>query len=1017
MDRFAQSTSHADGVGLKGVKTRQRISTRLTVLIIAFSSAITLIISIFQLIADYRHQRDNLNATIEQIGIFIPNISSSVWSFDQKQILLALEALVQLPNVEQVTVTTSAPERKWIAGRTPPSHIVTRIFPLTHRVGAQEEIIGTLKVVGNLGAIYASVAEHAVSILVSNGLKTFLVAIFMLAVFRRLVTDRLEELAQNVVGLAPQVLRAPQPTGREPHCRGSEDDELDILKCAFDDMKQQLKAAVDELRDSRHLLQSIIDNAIAVIFVKDLQGRYILVNRRFKELFHIEGDELIGRTSYDLFPREQADALHATDQTVLQSGHAMQSEEMIPHEDGMHTYIAIRAPLLDEQGKAHALCMVATDITERKLAEDELKRHRNHLEDMVKDRTAELAQANARQQAELAERRRTEEALRASEQFLDSIVENIPNMIFVKEARELRFVRFNKAGEDLVGYMRQELIGKNDYDFFPEKDADFFTTKDRIVLNSKELLDIPEETLRTRTQGERILHTKKLAILDNQGNPQYLLGISEDITQRKHLEDLVQQRNAELVIAKEQADAANQAKTAFLASMSHELRTPLNAILGYAQILKRDRALNERQAAGLNTIQQSGEHLLTLINDVLDLSKIEAGKLSLYPNAFNLPAFLQIICAIIRVKAEQKSLSFSLDVGPDLPAAVRADEKRLRQVLLNLLGNAVKFTDHGEVILHVRRLACSESEARLSFEVEDSGSGIEADQLEAIFQPFEQVGEVQRRYGGTGLGLAISRQLVRLMGSDIEVDSKVGRGSRFWFEVTVPIEAGLVAPVTAQTIVGYAGSRKAIMIADDVAENRSMLVDLLQSLGFDTADAINGESALQQAIESAPDLIIMDMVMPVMDGLEATRQLRSVPALQVIPVIAVSASATPEDQAASLAAGANAFLAKPIEQAALLQRIGELLKLEWLVETPPPTFAAANGAAPLVMPPQEEMAHLHQLALVGNMRAIREWASQLAARDRRYGPFADKLSDLATRYQSKSILELVEEHRHNPASA
>jgi signal transduction histidine kinase len=251
--------------------------------------------------------------------------------------------------------------------------------------------------------------------------------------------------------------------------------------------------------------------------------------------------------------------------------------------------------------------------------------------------------------------------------------------------------------------------------------------------------------------------------------------------------------------------------------MSHELRTPLNAILGYAQILGRDKNLGERQKGGLDTIRQSGEHLLALINDLLDLSKIEAGKLSLYPQAFNLPAFLDIICAIIRVRAEQKGLAFSLDVAPELPAGVRADEKRLRQVLLNLLGNAVKFTDHGQVVLHVRELAHSGGWATLRFEVEDSGIGIEPSQLEAIFQPFEQAGEVQRQQGGTGLGLSISRQLVHLMDSEIEVDSSPGHGSRFWFDITVPVEAESIASSAMQALNGHEGEPQALP-APPVAE-------------------------------------------------------------------------------------------------------------------------------------------------------------------------------------------------------
>jgi PAS domain S-box-containing protein len=512
-----------------------------------------------------------------------------------------------------------------------------------------------------------------------------------------------------------------------------------------------------------------------------------LVNRRFEELFHVNVNEWAGRSSYDLFPRDVAELMHADDLKVRETHQAVESEVTLPQDDSLHTYIAVKAPLFDEDGKPYALCAVATDITERKQAGEELARHRDHLEEMVRKRTAALELAFEKQQAEITERQRAEHALRSSEQFLDSIVENIPNMIFVKDAQTLRFVRFNEAGESLLGYTREELIGKSDYDFFPKDEADFFTMKDREVLQNGALHDIPEETIHTRQLGVRVLHTKKLAISDNEGNAQYLLGISEDITERKHLEDLLRQRNAELVVAKERAEVANQAKSAFLTNMTHELRTPLNAILGYAQILAKDAHLSERQRNGLDTIRQSGEHLLNLITDLLDLSRIEAGKFELDTHAVNLPSFLHVIGDIIRIKAEQKGLAFHLYLGANLPTMVMLDERRLRQVLLNLLGNAVKFSNKGEVCLCVQKLMHSDAEVKLRFLVQDTGPGIPVDKLNAIFNPFEQVGDVQRRHGGTGLGLSISRQLVKLMGSDILVYSRLGAGSHFWFELTAPL--------------------------------------------------------------------------------------------------------------------------------------------------------------------------------------------------------------------------------------
>jgi signal transduction histidine kinase/CheY-like chemotaxis protein len=473
-----------------------------------------------------------------------------------------------------------------------------------------------------------------------------------------------------------------------------------------------------------------------------------------------------------------------------------------------------------------------------------------------------------------------------------------------------------------------------------------------------------------------------------------------------------------------EAVALARQRSNFLAQMSHELRTPLNAIIGYAQLLARDRRhLTERLTSSLATIQESAQHLLTLINDILDLARVEAGKMTLHPIAVDLVAFLQVLTNIMRVKAEEKGLAFSCELAPGLPAAVTIDETRLRQVLLNLLGNAVKFTDSGRVCLRVLPAPTTDAPdgqptARLRFEVADSGIGMNAQQLGRIFQPFEQVATGQRREGGTGLGLAISQQLVRLMGGNIDVVSEPGKGSTFWFEIDVPVAAS--APVVVQpqdTLVGYEGERKRLLVVDDVPQNRAMMLDLLQDAGFIMAAATNGLECLVLLDSFKPDLILLDVMMPVMDGNETTRQIRRTPGWSTIPIIAVTASASAEDERKSMDAGANAFLAKPIDLDVLLRTVGRLLSLKWITErpAPQPSTPAETDESAMTSPPAEEIEELWQIAQIGNMRQIREHAVYLRGLDPAYASFASRLDTLAQGYHSKQLVAFVARFRAKDA--
>ncbi len=505
-----------------------------------------------------------------------------------------------------------------------------------------------------------------------------------------------------------------------------------------------------------------------------------------------------------------------------------------------------------------------------------------------------------------------------SERFLDSVLENLPHMVFVKDAKELRFVRFNRAGERLLGSLREELLGKNDYDLFPEAEADFFIQKDREVLASPDVVDIPEESIETAEHGTRILHTRKIAIRDELGDPRYLLGISEDVTDRKLVE-----READA--ARAEADRANQAKSEFLSRMSHELRTPLNAVIGFGQLLQLEE-LDSRQRESVDQILKAGRHLLELINEVLDISRIESGTMTISLEPVHLGSVLAEALSLIRPLADEAHLSLTADPSDFGDLHVCADQQRLKQVLINLLSNAVKYNRRGgEVRVHHDQLA----DGRAGLSVADTGSGMSAEQLDRLFHPFDRLGAEGGDVEGTGLGLPLSLGLMKAMNGAITATSEPGAGTTMRLDLDraprpkEPAAAGNGAPAPAT---GASGKRHTIVYIEDNPSNLKLIERALdRHPELRMIPAMKGKLGLDLARRHRPDLILLDLHLPDLHGREVLQQLKADPETAGIPVVVVSADATPSQVDRLLAGGAIEYVTKPIDVEGLLDTVKDKL--------------------------------------------------------------------------------------------
>ncbi len=749
------------------------------------------------------------------------------------------------------------------------------------------------------------------------------------------------------------------------------------------------------LQESENRFRTLLENLQVGVVAQGTQAEIQLCNSKALDLLGLTEAQALGKTSFDpdwrAIHEDGSPFLGETHPAVqaLATGRPVRNVIMGVHRPNRNdrVWLLVDAePRIDHNGNVEQVICTFSDITE--------------------------------QQTALRERKRAEAEVKAQQTFLRQIIDVVPNIIFVKDP-EGRILLVNQAGANMYGVPVESMIGKRETDFNPnftvEQLEEFLAVNRKVMQTRRPNLELSQSVV--AVTGKKYWYQTVInPLIDVDGQVTGIVGATTDITALKRVEQDLQQ-------AKEAAEAANKAKSIFLANMSHELRTPLNVILGFVQVMQRDALLAPEQRENLRIIHRSSDHLLSLINDVLDLSKIEAGHMALDESSVNLIELLRSLSQMLRQRAEAKGLQLNLHLASNLPQHVLLDVNKLRQILINLLGNAIKFTEQGEVTLQVRAIdyradqaLAAPSQLSLCFEVTDTGVGIHPTELETIFNAFVQTEAGKISPDGTGLGLTISRKFVQVMGGEITVRSSLGQGSTFTFILPAHSAQSANANLASscQQVIGLAPNQMTyrILVVDDHPENRTLLVNLLAPIGLEVREAANGQEAITAWQQWRPHLICMDIRMPLLNGYEATQQIRATPGGQDPIIIALTAQASPSDRTLALAAGCNDYLSKPLQEETLFNKMAEHLGLEYLCAENPSVLAnSALLISPItlhpsdlsVMPPSW-VANLLYASRLCDDDEIKQLIKQIPA-DR--ACLIEGLNQLVQNYKFNKIVDLI----------
>lgn len=731
------------------------------------------------------------------------------------------------------------------------------------------------------------------------------------------------------------------------------------------------------LRQNEERMQALLKAIPDTMFRHRIDGTYLDIQANENTLL-VAPELLIGKKLTDLpMPEQIKKHLMEHFQAAVITGKLQTYEHDLKKPDGMYTYEA----RIIKSGADEVVCIVR-DITERKLVQ---------------------------------------KALQESEERYRSVVTAMTEGIVLQNANGV-IDTCNKSAERILGLNSQQMMGKTSVD--PhwraiKEDGSPFPGEEHpamVTLRTGEpCVDVvmgvhkPDDSLTWISINSQPLYKSGDSL------PYAVVTSFFDITERKQAEEALQKALAA-------AQAASISKSRFLSHMSHELRTPLNAILGFSQVMAKSDTLSAEQKEQLKIINRSGEHLLNLINDILSMSKIEAGQITLSENCFDFYQLLEDLEQMLRFKAASKGLQLVFERSANVPRYIEADESKLRQILINLLGNAVKFTNEGSIYLRIKLESETQNNSLIIFEIEDTGAGIAAEEIPTVFDPFVQSETGRKSMQGTGLGLPISRQFVRLMGGDITIKSQLGKGTIFTFDVQVKEVAAIQekSSLTTKRVIGLQPNQPTyrILIVEDIAENRLLLLKLLKPLGFEVQEAVNGQEAIAIWSTWKPHLIWMDMLMPIMDGYEATKQIKALQqqrlTMENVPktvIIALTASAFEEEQLSMISSGCDDLVRKPFQESELFEKMAQYLGVQYIyanetqstsLDLPTPKKLHAED---LKVMPIAWIEELHQAVLCVNDDIILELVEQIPDTET---ALANSLIDLVNNFRLDLILELTE---------